>query len=59
MRNFLFETLSAWLMLEPTRAPLPHIEHFLAINLLSLYYTKSMSEVNDTINVRAAPGKDR
>jgi len=49
MRNFRFETLSAWLMLEPTRAPLPHIEHLLAINLLSFYYTKTMGEVNDAI----------
>ena len=56
MRNFLFETLSAWLMLEPTRAPLPHIEHLLAISLLSLYYIKTADEVNDTISLGAAPG---
>jgi hypothetical protein len=50
MRNLLFETLSAWLMFDPTRAPLPHIAQLLAINLLSLYYIKMTVKVNDTMH---------
>lgn len=37
-------------MLEPTRTPLPHIVHLLAISLLLLYYIKMTAKVNDTMH---------